>query len=67
MKINELIDNFEIYVSNEEKSLLETIDQPMPLASFSDREQVVINNLVRKSVISKVKHGSTILVMKNVF
>ena len=64
MKINELVN--EIYMTNEEKQLLEMFDKPMPLGSFPEREQTIINNLIRKSIISKVQTQSgTIVVIRN--
>jgi hypothetical protein len=69
MKINELIKSFDIFVTNEEKSLLETLgNEVRPLSSFTEHDQVIINNLIRKSVISKiVKHKSSVMVMRNDF
>lgn len=64
MKINELIKSFEIYMTNEEKNLLETFDTA-PLSSYTERDQVIINNLIRKSVISKVLHNGNVMVMRN--
>lgn len=66
MKLNELITDFVIATSNEEKQMLSKIDGMMPFDSFSEREQTIIENLVRKSLVSKVrnKDGST-LVMVN--
>jgi hypothetical protein len=63
MKINELIKS--IYMTNEEKNLLETFDEPKPLSSFIEREQVIINNLIRKSIISKIRHNGAVMVMRN--
>ena len=63
MKINELVKD--IYMTNEEKRLLETFDKPMPLSIFQEREQVIINNLIRKSIISKVRHNGTVMVIRN--
>ena len=63
MKINELVKS--IYMTNEEKNLLETFDQPVPLSSFTERDQTIINNLIRKSIISKVQHNGTIMVIRN--
>ena len=63
MKINELIKS--IYMTNEEKNLLETFDQPVPLSSFTERDRTIINNLIRKSIISKVRHNGTIMVRRN--
>ena len=63
MKINELVNN--TYKTNEEKSLLATFDGARPLGAFPEREQTIINNLIRKSIISKVQHNGTIMVMRN--
>ena len=64
MRIIDIVD--EIYMTNEEKSLLETIDDVRPLGSFPEREQTIINNLIRKSIISKVQTQSgTIVVIRN--
>jgi hypothetical protein len=65
MRLNELIRSFEIYTSNEEKAVLEQIDRPLPLSSFEEREQVVIQNLVRKSLITKMTNNGYTYVMKN--
>jgi hypothetical protein len=69
MKVSELISNFDIFVTNEEKSLLETLGtEPLPLSSFTEHDQVIINNLIRKSVISKsIANNSSVMVMKNDF
>lgn len=68
MKLNELIKSFKIYTTNEENNLLETLDdsRPRPLSSFTEHEQVIINNLIRKSVISKVLYNGSVMVLPNV-
>ena len=63
MNINEVVKN--IYMTNEEKALLDQSDLPRPLGSFPEREQTIINNLIRKSIISKVQHNGTIMVKRN--
>lgn len=65
MKINDLITSFEIFVSNEERDILEQIQKPEPLSSFKEREKHVIENLVRKSLVSKLSSNGYIYVMKN--
>jgi len=69
MKLNELIKDFDIFVTNEEQSILENLgNEARPLSSFTEHDQVIINNLIRKSVISKIvlnKHS--VMVMKNDF
>lgn len=65
MKINELISTFSIYTSREEAELLERITQPAMLRSYSERDQFIINNLIRKSLVSKVVHNNDIIVVPN--
>lgn len=65
MKINELIKSFEIYITNEERVIYETIDKHTALSSFNEREQFIITNLIRKSLVSKVISNGQVLVVKN--
>ena len=66
MKINELITDFEIYKTNEEAELLPKIGaKPHPLNTYSEREQVIIDNLVKKSLVSKIRNEGLFLVMRN--
>ena len=65
MKLNELITDFTIYLTNEEKSLLEDVSGLTPLSNFQEREQTIINNLIRKSIISKVVYNNQVMVMRN--
>jgi hypothetical protein len=54
MKINELIKDFEVYTSNEEKRMLEQLTHVRPLSSFSEHDQFTIESLIRKSLVIKV-------------
>ncbi len=65
MKLNELIDEFTIYTTNEEKEMLSRIDDIMSLDAFTEREQAIIENLIRKSLVSKVQRRGSTLVMAN--
>jgi len=66
MKLNQLISEFTISVSNEEKKLLEYMDTDIrPFSSFSEREQFIIEGLIRKSIVSKVYNKGSILVVVN--
>jgi hypothetical protein len=66
MKLNDLVGNFTIAMSNEEKKVLSKIEGIMRLDTFEEREQVIIENLIRKSLVSKVhKKDGSILVMAN--
>lgn len=65
MKINELISSFTVQITNEEEALLEKIQGPSHLEMFNERERFVIENLIRKNLVSKIKRNSTYMVMKN--
>jgi hypothetical protein len=65
MKINELISQFSIALSNEENSVLESMEGIKPLDMYNEREQVVIGNLIRKSLVSKVHKDGVTLVARN--
>lgn len=65
MKLNELIKQFSIAMSNEEKSMLDRMSGVQSLDSFTEREQFVIEGLIRKSLVSKVHSKGSVLVMAN--
>jgi len=65
MKLNELIENFTIYTTNEEKQVLSKIDDIVSIDTFTEREQTIIENLIRKSLVSKVQRQGSTLVMAN--
>lgn len=65
MKLNELITSFTIALSNEESEVLASIKGVMPLDSFNERQQFVIENLVKKSVVTKIKNGNSYMVCPN--
>ena len=65
MKLNELIEDFTIYTTNEEKQVLSKIDDIVSIDTFTEREQTIIENLIRKSLVSKVYNKGSILVMAN--
>lgn len=65
MKINELIEDFTVFTTNEERAILETIDDVVPLTTFNERERFVLANLIRKSLITKIVYNGHIMVKKN--
>ena len=65
MKLNELIKDFKIFMTNEEKVELESLSAPIPYASLTGRQQVIIDNLIRKSLVSKIQTNNVIMVAKN--
>lgn len=65
MKLNELIKNFEIFTTNEEQEVLNKMEGVRPMEAYNERERFIIENLIRKSLVSKVKYHNSFLVMKN--
>ena len=65
MKLNDLITQFTIAMTNEEAKLLRSVKGVMPLESFDEREQFVLEGLIRKSLVSKVVQNGTVLIVKN--
>ena len=54
MKINELIDNFEIWTTNEERKLLSKLRSPVKLSTLSEQDQFKVQAMIRKSLVTKV-------------
>jgi len=65
MKIDDVLKNFEIFTTNEERVVLERMEGIRPMEAYTERERFVIENLVRKSLVSKVLHNKTYMVRKN--
>jgi hypothetical protein len=65
MKLNELITQFTIAMSNEEAKVLKSVKGVMPLESFDEREQFVLEGLIRKSLVSKVHNNGNTMVVAN--
>ena len=63
MKISDLIQG--TFTTNEEAEMMKKIDEASPIERFTERQQVIIEQLVRKSLVSKFKMGSTVMVVKN--
>jgi hypothetical protein len=49
-----IIDGFEIWTTNEEDKLLEKLKEPVKLRHLSEHDQVRIQALIRKSLVTKV-------------
>tara|TARA_Y100000389_G_C17465630_1_gene525273 strand:+ start:4389 stop:4604 length:216 start_codon:yes stop_codon:yes gene_type:complete len=65
MKLNELISDFRIFMTNEEKVELDNLNAPTPYASLTERQQVIMTNLIRKSLVSKIRENNVIMVARN--
>ena len=65
MRINELITEFTIQTSNEEKDILGKLKSAKNLDTFVEREQEVINQLIRKSLVRKIEQDNNTMVVAN--
>ena len=65
MRINELIQEFTIQTSNEEKDMLSKLQSIKNLDTFMERDQEVINQLVRKSLVRKIEQDNNVMVVAN--
>jgi len=65
MKLNEFVRGVEVWTSNEEKTMLAKITEPTILAGFKEREQAIIEGLIRKSLLIKVQGQNAIYVYPN--
>ena len=65
MRINELVTEFTIQTSNEEKEVLGKLKSAKNLDTFMERDQEVINQLVRKSLVRKIEQDNNVIVVAN--
>ena len=63
MRVSELISDFEIWASNEELKLLEKLQKPIRLSSLDEHDQVNVQNMIRKSLITKIGQHDPIVVI----
>lgn len=65
MKINELIQDFLIQTSNEEKTMLNKLKEIKDIENFMEREQEVIRNLINKSLVRRIERDDKTMVVAN--
>ena len=66
MRLRNIIQDYKIYVNNEEQDLLDKLpERAVDRATISEREQVIADQLIRKSLLKKLNNNGVILVQKN--
>lgn len=65
MKIKELFSGFTMQMSNEEANILKRLSHITPIIAFPEREQFIIENLIRKSLVTKIRNNGMTLVIAN--
>jgi hypothetical protein len=56
MKLNELLQDFTIFLNNEEKNFLDKFSRGCYIDTLTEHDQLIVDNLIRKSVLVKVRH-----------
>jgi hypothetical protein len=54
MKVSDLIDDFNIWTTNEEAELLKKLSSPVKLSRLSEQEQFKVQAMIRKSLVTKI-------------
>lgn len=67
MQINELLDSITVAVTNEEQAVLDKMQAVAPMQYYDERSQFIIENLIKKNLVSKVVRNKETLVIKNDF
>ncbi len=67
MQINELLDSITVAVTNEEQQVLDKMQAVAPMQYYDERSQFIIENLIKKNLVSKVVRNKETLVIKNDF
>ena len=65
--MNELIHDFVIQCTNEERATLKKCNHVRSLDSYSERDRFVIEGLIRKALVSKLIQDGTVVVVANEF
>jgi hypothetical protein len=56
MKIKEIFKGFTMQMSNDEFRMLERLQNVTPLIAFPENEQFIIENLIRKALVTKIRN-----------
>jgi hypothetical protein len=54
MKLKDVLSQFKIYTTHDEDRMLEELSYARPLSSFNERDQFIIEGLIRKSLVIKI-------------
>tara|TARA_B110000483_G_scaffold139977_1_gene167173 strand:+ start:92 stop:256 length:165 start_codon:yes stop_codon:yes gene_type:complete len=52
-------------MTNEEREVYDDLDTVVPILTFNERQQVIVNTLIQKSLVSKIRHNNQIMVARN--
>jgi hypothetical protein len=66
MRLNELVRSIPTWMSGEEQAVFSKIRDLTSISTFEEREQFIIENLVKKSLLIKVENQGTVYVYPNI-
>jgi hypothetical protein len=66
MKLNELVRSIPTWMSREEREIYDKLTDLRSMSTFDEREQVIIEHLVRKSLVIKVESKGVAYVYPNI-
>jgi len=52
-----MLDGFEVWITNEEKELLSKLKEPVKISNLSEHDQFRVQAMIRKSLITKIGHN----------
>ena len=65
MKLKQVLEGLTIQISNEEQEVLDRMTHITPLNAFPEREQFIIESLIRKALVTKVSNNGMTMVIAN--
>ena len=65
MRIQDFKPGIDIYLSNEEKEVLDNIKDGSALATYPERQRYIIENLIKKDLVTKIKRNTLYYVVRN--
>ena len=55
-KVYNILDGFEVWITNEEKELMAKLKEPVKISNLSEQDQFRVQAMIRKSLITKIGH-----------
>jgi len=55
-KVYNMLDGFEVWITNEEKELMAKLKEPVKISNLSEQDQFRVQAMIRKSLITKIGH-----------
>lgn len=67
MKIEELLENMEIWTTNEESKILKKLKSPVKLSTLNEHDKVKVEYMIRKGLVEKSGFTDPIVVANEKF